>query len=97
MIGKKAARRRGDAGSAERTGTQNQAHPPLPTSSGAVRLELGLTQEAFGRALGLAGKYCAHTVSRWERGLAPPNSASLYILRSRIKTVRRQRELERSL
>ena len=69
---------------------------PTPNQLRRMRLELGLTQEAFGRALGLAGKYCAHTVSRWERGLAPPNSASLYILRSRIKKVRRQRELERS-
>ena len=69
---------------------------PTPLQLRRMRLELGLTQKVFGRALGLAGKYCAHTVSRWERGLAQPNSSSLYILRSRIKA-RRQRELERSL
>ena len=69
---------------------------PNPDQLRRMRLELGLTQETSGRALGLVGKYCAHTVSRWERGLAQPNSASLYILRNRIKKVRRQRELERA-
>ena len=61
-----------------------------------MRRELGMTQEMLGRALGLTGKHCAQTVSRWERGLAKSNSSALYTLRGRVKTVRRQRELARS-
>ena len=42
-----------------------------PDDLRAIRLSLGLTQEAFGRALGYKGPNIKQMISRLERGVMP--------------------------
>ncbi|MEW6250590.1 MAG: helix-turn-helix domain-containing protein [Planctomycetota bacterium] len=55
--------------------------PPTPGHITALREALGLTQEDFGRRLGVHKL----SVSRWERGVARPGRAAL----QRLETLRR--------
>lgn len=43
-----------------------------PADIKALRLKLGMSQEQFGRALGIEGKYVIDQISRYERGAHVP-------------------------
>ena len=69
---------------------------PIPSGNEirSMRMELGMNQTEFGHSLGMTGKTCGNTVSKWERGLHKPNPSALYILRQRIRAIREKREQE---
>ena len=80
----------------ELRGPTKKLKRPIPSGHEirSMRFELGMNQTEFGRSLGMTGKTCGNTVSKWERGLTKPNSSALYILRQRIRTIREKREQE---
>ena len=84
-------KRHGGAAPQEREPPPLKRLVPSPAEIRAMRLELGMTQEQFGKALGLAGKNCRRSALGWEKGEHVPNSSALYILRKLMKRIHRER------